>query len=149
MDLIRARAIHTEYPAGTHSLLRLTRRNNSTRRPQMLNRRPSLYQYPDLAGGAGSSNASIGDEIEERESEERDEDGDASSNWSASGILDRFDIGDEGRDADGMKRPQIKKTAPVRKQVKIAVLTGRSQDRSQRANYPAWKGNLPKAKVVL
>lgn len=83
--------------------MRLTRRNNSTRRQQILNKRPSLYQYPDRTGGAGSSNANIGDEIEERENEERDEDGDASSNWSASGTLDRFDIGDEGRDADGTK----------------------------------------------
>jgi hypothetical protein len=46
----------------------------------MLNRRPSLYQYPDRTGGAGSSNANIGEEIEERDSEERDEDGEASSN---------------------------------------------------------------------
>lgn len=54
----------------------------------------------------------MGDGEDERE-EDREEEGDASSYWSASGTLDRLITGVDGLVADAANRPQTRRVAPV------------------------------------
>lgn len=106
----------TAYPAGAHSELRVTCRNNSTLTQQRLSSRPTFHQNLDSRslerGNVGSSWLKIGD---------GEEVCDASSNWSASGTAVHLGVGDEGRVAAGTNQPRSSRAEPVRKQVTMAV----------------------------
>jgi hypothetical protein len=64
----------------------------------------------------------VNDEVEARE---------GSSYCSARGAPGRLNVGDDGCDTDGTKRPHSKRTSPVRKQTRTDVLTGRSEAKRQ------------------
>jgi hypothetical protein len=69
-------------------------------------------------------------------------------------MLDRFPIGDEGRDTIGTNRPIANKSIPSRKYTRTAVLTGRSLWALEsvcgcRMSLIEDETNLPKAYVEL
>jgi hypothetical protein len=109
----------TLYPAGAHSVFRVTWRKDSIRKPHSPNNRPTLiHQDWNRILGRVSKSPSGKDELDARE---------GSSNCSARGIPGRLLVGDDGADPNnGIKRLHIKKTSPVRKQTRTDVLIGRS-----------------------
>lgn len=76
---------------------------------------------------------------------------DGSSNSSKDGTAVHLGLGDEGRVAAGTNRPRINRTTPVRKQVTMAVWTGRSLGHSASVSriQSHESAVLPKAKVAL
>lgn len=131
----------TVYPDGTHSVLRETRRNVSTLKQSVATNPPNFHQYRDRDGVDSSVSRRMG--LDSDDNEDRDD----SSNCSASGMSTRL-LEEEAWDVVGMKRPKIRNTVPVMKQVITAVLTGRSDELVCAPSRMA-RANLPKAKVEL
>jgi hypothetical protein len=109
---------HTAYPEGTHSLCRVTCRKDSIRKPPSPTNRLSFIHHDRFRKeGRFSASPNVNDEVEARE---------GSSYCSARGTPGLLDVGDEGCDPDGTKRPHSRRTNPQRKQTRTDVLTGRS-----------------------
>lgn len=113
----------TVYPAGAHSVFRVTWRNDSTRKPHSPNKRPSFIHHDlNRSRGRVSTSPSAKDDVDARE---------GSSNCSARGITGRLLVGDDGVDPNETNRLDAKRVNPVRKHTRTDVLMGRSVSAQQ------------------
>jgi hypothetical protein len=117
----------TAYPAGAHSVFRVTWRNDSIRKPHKPNKRASfIHQGWNRARGRVSTSPSAKEEVDARE---------GSSNCSARGIAGRLLVGDDGDDPTETNRLHTKRVSPVRKQTRTDVLMGRSIGATVRSSW--------------